>query len=249
MSCDRPYPGNHLYQRTMYIYISISFGLVMIWSHGVSGSPYAKLQAASQLPPLANLSLSIPEAPAASNLTKPPYICFDPAASRVPITVDDCRETLRLVRQMPNYRLLQEFERHKKPLIPEEGRRTFQAPPFLIAPDYTKCGLEISDAIPGFVDKFSFAQVRELAQDVVEECNSPGEPGHGGHSRIGQNDGWKIRIFGIPPMDPPTNVTSLPEVSDDITLITNTTMVSEPLNKINTAISKPVSIFATGETS
>ena len=50
-------------------------------------------------------------------------------------------------------------------------------------------------------------------------------------------------------MDPPTNVTSLPEVSGDIALITNTTMVSEPLNNMITAISKAVSMFAAGETS
>ena len=197
----------------------------MIWSHGISGFPYAKLQAASQLPPLANLSLSMPEAPAASNLTKPPYTCYDPAASRVAITVDDCRDTLRLIRQMPNYRRVQEFERHKRPLIPEEGSRAFQTPPFLIAPDLTKCGLEIRDVIPGLIDKFSFEQVKELAQDIVEECNSPGKPGHGGQCSLGQNNRWMIRIFGIPPMDPSTNVTSLPEVSDDIALITNPTVV------------------------
>ena len=146
----------------------------------------------------------MPEAPATSNLSKPPYTCFDPAASRLPITVDDCRETLKLIRQMPNYRLVQEFQRHKKPLIPEVGTRTFQTPPFLIAPENTKCGLEISDVLPGLVAKFSFAQVRELAQDIVEECNSPGKPGYGGQWTIGQNNGWMIRIFGIAP-DGPTN--------------------------------------------
>ena len=150
---------------------------------------------------------------------------------------------------MPNYRLVQEFERHKKPLIPEVGTRTFQTPPFLIAPEFTKCGLEISDVLPGLVAKFSFAQVRELAQDIVEECNSPGKPGYGGQWTIGQNNGWMIRIFGIAPVDPQTNVTSLPEVSGDMALITNTTKVSEPLNNNITAISEAVSIFAAGETS
>ena len=221
----------------------------MMWSPGISGSPYAKLQAASQLPPPADLSLSMPEAPAASNLSKLPYTCYDPADSRVPITVDDCRETMRLIRQMPNYRLVQEFERKRKPLIPVEGSREFRAPPFLVAPEDTKCGLEINDILRGFVDKFSFLQVKELAQDIVEECNSPGKPGYGGQWSIGQHNHWRVRIFGISPMDPLTNVTSLPEVFDDVALITNTTMVPAPLSDVNTTISMPVSIFATGETS
>ena len=223
----------------------------MIWSCGVSGSPYAKPQAASQLPPPTNLSLSLSEAPVATNLSEPPYTCYTPGASRLPITVDECRETLRLVRQMPNYRRVQEFERRKRPSIPIIGTRRFQTPPFLFAPEDRKCGLEITDKFRGMVDKFSFLQVKELAQDIVEECNAPGRPGYGGQWPIGENRHWMIRIFGIneDPDDPPTNVTSLPEVFDDIALITNTTMLPGPLNNVNTTISMPVSILGTGETS
>lgn len=223
----------------------------MIWSHGVSGSPYAKLQAASQLPPPTNLSLSLPEAPAATNLSEPPYFCYDPGASRSPITVDECRETLRLIRQMPNYRLVQEFERRKKPLIPITGTRSFHSPPFLMAPEGQKCGLEITDMLRGISDKFSFLQVKELAQNIVEECNAPEQPGYGGQGHIGANRLWLVKVFGIndDPDDPPTNVTSLPGGFDDIALITNTTMVPGPLSDVNTTISMPVSIFGTGETS
>ena len=251
VSRDRPYPGDQSNQRKMFIYISIVLGLVMIRSHRVSGSPYAKLQAVSQLPPLANLSLSMPEAPAASNLSRPPYTCYDPAPSRIPITVDDCREALRIIRGMPNYRRVQEFERKRKPLIPVEGTREFRAPPFLIAPDDTKCALEINDILPGYVDKFSWLQVKELGQDIIEECNSPGKPGYGGQSHIGENNRWKIRIFGISDDsdDPPTNITSLPELFDDIALITNATMVPGPLDDANTTITMPVPTIVTGETS
>ena len=223
----------------------------MIWSHGVSGSPYAKLQAASQLPPLANLSLSMPEAPATSNLSRPPYICYDPAPSRIPITVDDCREALRILRGMPNYRRVQEFERKRKPLIPVEGTREFRAPPFLIAPENTKCALEINDVLPGYVDKFSWLQVKELGQDIVEECSSPGKPGYGGQSHIGENNRWRLRIFGIGEDlgDPPPNITSLPEVSDDIALNTNATIVPGPSDDANITITMPLSSPATGQTS
>ena len=152
---------------------------------------------------------------------------------------------------MPNYRRVQEFERKKKPLIPVEGTREYRAPPFLIAPEDSKCALEINDLVPGFIDKFSWLQVKELGQDVIEECNSPGKPGYGGQSRIGENNRWTIRIFGIgdDTDDPPTNITSLPEVSDDIALITNATMVPGPLGDANTSIAMPVSTIATGETS
>ena len=223
----------------------------MIRNHGVSGSPYSKLQAASQLPPLANLALSMPEAPAASNLSSPPYTCYDPAPTRIPITVDDCREVFRIIRNMPSYRRVQEFERKKKPLIPVERTREFRAPPFLFAPEHTKCALEISDLVPGFIDKFSWLQVKELGQDIIEECNSPGMPGYGGQSRIGQDNRWTVRIFGLAddPADPPTNITSLPEVSDDIALITNATMVPGPSDDANITITMPISSPATGQTS
>ena len=191
------------------------------------------------------------EAPAASNLSRPPYTCYDPSPTRMAVTVNDCREAFRIIRSMPNYRRVQEFERKKKPLIPVEGRREFRAPPFLIAPEDTKCALEINDIMPGFVDKFSWEQVKELGQDILEECNSPGMPGYGGQSRIGENNRWKVRIFGIgeDPDDPPTNITSLPEVSDDIALITNATMVPGPSDDANITITMPISSPATGQTS
>ncbi len=230
-------------------YISIVFGLAMLWTHRVSASPYAKLQAASQISPPVNLSLPVFEAPAASNVSSPPYICYTPGVSRLPITVEDCRDTLRIIRNMPDYRRVQEFQRDKKPVIPMEGRRGFHAPPFVVDAEGTICGLEISDKIYGVVDRFSFAQVRELATDIVEECNSPGKPGYGGQWPIGQNGRWMIRIFGIKE-DPPMNVTSLAEVvEDNIALITNATIVPGSLDDANTTITMPVSIPATGQTS
>ena len=153
---------------------------------------------------------------------------------------------------MPDYRRVQAFERDKKPVIPIEGRRDFSSPPFVIDAEGTICGLEISDTIYGIVDKFSFAQARELATDIVEECNSPGKPGYGGQCRIGANDDWKIRIFGIKEDsdDPPMNGTSLAGVvEDDIALITNATIVPEAFGNANTSITMPISILTTGQTS
>ena len=225
----------------------------MFWNHRVSASPYAKPQAASQIPPPANLSLPVFEAPAASNISSPPYICYGPADTRLPITVEDCRDTLRIVRNMPDYRRVQEFQRNKKPLIPVEQGRGFRSPPFVVDAEGTICGLEIADKIYGVADKFSFAQVRELAQDIVEECNSPGKAGYGGQWTIGEKGYWMIRIFGIKDalVDPPTNVTSLTEVvGDNIALITNATVVPGPSDDATTTIiTMPVSIPATGQTS
>lgn len=235
--------------RKMPIYISIVLGLAMLWTHRVSASPYAKLQAASQIPPPVNLFLPVFEAPAASNLSSPSYTCYDPGVTRLPITVEDCRDTLRIIRNFPDYRRVQEFQRNKKPQIPEEGRRGFRAPPFVIDAEGTICGLEISDKIYGVVDKFSFAQVRELATDIVEDCNSPGKPGYGGQWSIGENRHWMIRVFGIKD-DPPMNVTSLAEVVEgNIALITNATMVPGTSDDANTTITMPVSISVTGQTS
>ena len=224
----------------------------MLWTHRISASPYAKLQAASQILPPVNLSLPVFEAPAASNLSTPPYICYEPGSTRLPITVEDCRDTLRIIRNMPDYRRVQEFQRDKKPLIPEVGRRGFRSPPFVVDAEGSICGLEISDKIHDVVDKFSFAQVKELATDIVEECNSPGKGGYGGQWPIGENGYWMIRIFGIKDDTdgPPTNVTSLAEVvEDNIALITNATIVPGPSDDANTTITMPISIPATGQTS
>lgn len=154
---------------------------------------------------------------------------------------------------MPDYRRVQEFQRDKKPRIPIEGRRGFRSPPFVVDAEGTICGLEISDTRYGVVDKFSFAQVRELATDIVEECNSPGSPGYGGQWTVGEAGLWMIRIFGIKEdlNDPPTNITSLAEVvGDNIALITNATIVPGPPEDANTTIiTMPVSIPATGQTS
>ncbi len=154
---------------------------------------------------------------------------------------------------MPDYRRVQEFQRDKKPSIPVEGRRHFRTPPFVIDAEGTICGLEISDTLYGAVDRFSFAQVRALATDIVEECNSPGKAGYGGQWPIGPNGSWTIRIFGIKedvPDDPPTNGTSLAGVvGDEIALITNATIVPGDLGDANTATTMPISILTTGQTS
>ena len=231
------------------MYICLVLGFAMLWTHRVSASPYAKPQAVS---PPANLSLPVFEAPAASNLSSPPYVCYTPGVSRLPITVDDCRDTLKIVRNMPDYRRVQEFQRKKKPLIPEEGRRYFRTPPFLFNAEDTNCGLEITDKFEGVIDKFSFAQVRDLAQDIIEECNAPGKPGYGGQWTIGDNGYWMIRVFGIndDPFDAPTSVTSLAEiVGNNITLITNATILPGPLDDANITITLPISSPATGQTS
>ena len=231
------------------MYICIVLGLAMLWIRRVSASPYAKPQAVS---PPANLSLSVFEAPTASNLSSPPYFCYTPGASRLPITVADCRDTLKIVRSMPDYRRVQEFQRQKKPLIPEEGRRRFRTPPFLFNAEDTLCGLEISDKFGGVIDKFSFEQVRNLAQDIVEECNAPGKPGYGGQWSIGEKGYWQIRVFGIndDPDDPPTDVTSLAElVGNNITIITNATILPGPLDNADSTTIMPISRPATDQTS
>ena len=252
MSRDSPNFEDQANQRRMSIYISIVIGFSMLWTHRVSASPYAKPQAVSQIPPPANLSLPVFEAPAASNLSSPSYMCFSPGDTRLPITVDDCRDTLKIVRNMENYGRVQEFQRNKKPLIREEGRRGFRAPPFLFNADEGLCGLEITDKFDGVIDKFSFKQVRELAQDIVEECNSAGKSGYGGQWTIGQNGYWMIRIFGIKDYqgDPPTNITSVTEVvGDNNALITNATTAPGPSDDANLTITMPISIPATGQTS
>lgn len=58
--------------------------------------------------------------------------------------------------------------------------------------------MEIEAANPSVEDRFSFEQVRGLATDIVEDCQTKG--GFGGFASIGVKEGvggWTVRVIGF----------------------------------------------------
>ena len=59
------------------------------------------------------------------------------------------------------------------------------------------CSIEIaSHDQPKVKDKFSFEQVKDLAQQILEECQEPDQPGRGGEAPIGSKGIWKVTVRG-----------------------------------------------------
>lgn len=49
------------------------------------------------------------------------------------------------------------------------------------------------------VDRFSWKDVRTLAQKILEDCDQDeGEDGVGGIAPIGLNIGWVVSVLGVP---------------------------------------------------
>lgn len=53
-------------------------------------------------------------------------------------------------------------------------------------------------------DKFSWKNVKDLGQEILETCE---EPGYGGRTRVGEEEHWAIRVFGYAPNSEHTNTT------------------------------------------
>ena len=116
--------------------------------------------------------------------------------------------------------------------------------------DDATCALEISDMVFGSVDKFSFAQVKDLATDIIEECStSNGKPGYGGQWHIGAQSLWRVRVFGVrDDEDLSRNGTGLS--GDDSSNSTHVSPMVEPFGEANTTlVNNPIPMLAIGQTS
>lgn len=141
------------------------------------------------LPPTPE-SLSSPNSltPRAPNIK-----CFDfpeePTAYRK-TSLDGCRPTLNTFKTFPAWRLVQDFLEGFFPLKPDK-------PPYYVALSTGDCSVEISShEQPKVKDKFSFQEVKDLAQQILEECQEPEEPGRGGEVPIGSKGIWKVTVRG-----------------------------------------------------
>lgn len=122
--------------------------------------------------------------------------CFEPAQQPEKTSVEGCRRTLNYLRGIPTYRLKQSFEMHRRPKIPwrTASGTTLHTPPFLLHAKGSDCAVRIDTLFEDVVDEFSFEEVRRVATDVVEDCQSSG--GHGGVGTLGQRKGWEVQVVG-----------------------------------------------------
>ncbi|MCJ1459155.1 hypothetical protein MMC28_009532 [Mycoblastus sanguinarius] len=122
-----------------------------------------------------------------SKLSSPDIQCFLPKPGRGTTSISGCRPTLNEFRNFPRYRVVQDFLEGRWPREPSE-------PPYALHATASNCAVRIASGDPKVIDKFSFEQVRQLATDIVEECQEKG--GLGGIAPIGKGLGWTVAVVG-----------------------------------------------------
>ena len=133
--------------------------------------------------------------------------CFPAREGTEPPTFAGCRPTLNEIHHFPKYRRIQRFENDKWPKEPS-------VPPFSIHHHASNCLVLIATLNPSVTDRFSFEQVKGIAQDIIEQCSPTGCLG--GVSPIGSRVGWTVTVYGT--SGPPT-----------LPLATNTTVLLDDL--------------------
>lgn len=145
-------------------------------------------------------------------------ICFEPGARRPTTTIASCRQTLRMMSTFkPRYQE-QEFTMGSKPKQPHP-------PPFGFHAFDSDCIIEIYSSYLTVSDRFSWEQVRVLAQQILQDCQDQGLSA-GGRASIGNDIGWQVVAHGCPhgpvdaahgcgttPISLPTNETYMEMVS------------------------------------
>lgn len=66
-------------------------------------------------------------------------------------------------------------------------------PPFTVDDD--TCLVEIQAKLPSYKDRFSFEQVRDLVQVILDDCQDDG--GVGGMASVGRQGLWLVIVRGL----------------------------------------------------
>ena len=112
--------------------------------------------------------------------------CYEAIPNRPTTSVDGCRSTLNYIKTLPNYRKQQTFLENWWPKEPSR-------PPYAVHHEKSDCAVKISSFNTKQPDKFSFADVRTLATQILEDC----EPGCGGIGLIGSTGVWTVAVIGV----------------------------------------------------
>ena len=130
--------------------------------------------------------------------------CYEPKPHGYKTSVDGCRPTLNYFRTFPNYRQQQMFLEGWYPKEPSK-------PPYAIHHSSSNCAVKISSFNPRTASKFSFADVRSLATNIIADCE-PVNGGIGGIGIIGVENVWTVSVIGmdeLPPSVEPSNSTAV----------------------------------------
>lgn len=159
--------------------------------------------------PKSNLTLPIPNAE---------IFCYEPTDVFHPhrTSFDACRPIFQTIRSFPYFNRPQIFEWEKRPIIPAPWPRDQDKPPFAIpssGPD-GRCVLHLAPFLVTITDRFSWKNVKDLGQEILQTCE---QYGYGGRTRVGDDERWAIRVFGYSSTSEYTNTTqtenpSLPNV-------------------------------------
>ena len=145
----------------------------------------AHVGSAHALPVQHITNYTIPQTPTNS------ITCFDfgPLTHRK-TSLHGCKDTLRQIRQFDDFKRIQEFLERMRPLKPDK-------PPYYLASRDATCSVEIaSHEQPTVADRFSFEQVKLLAQDILQDCGDEEEVSYGGEAHIGPKMVWKVAVRG-----------------------------------------------------
>ena len=168
------------------IYLQACIGICLsIWAYA-GNALFLPLNETSTFLPV------LPTIPQAQSI-----LCFNSSQQTKHTTVEGCRSTLNHLRNLPAYRIKQPFQHEKYPKIPfntEEGS-IILTPPFRFHAAGSDCALQISTHITEAIDVFSFYDVRQVGQSILEDCQSEG--GYGGVGVLGNRKGWEVQIVGF----------------------------------------------------
>ena len=114
--------------------------------------------------------------------------CYEPKPGRSSTSIDGCRPTLNYFRTFPKYRVVQDFLEGWWPKEPSP-------PPYAVHHEASNCAIRIASFDSRVLDRFSFEQVRQLATDILTDCEGNG--GVGGIANIGRGLGWTVAVIGI----------------------------------------------------
>ena len=165
---------------------NISLGDVTTYQSSVTARSPALLEEGAKQMPRSN-----PATGALSNVAAREPVCFGPDIPGISKTsINDCRALLTAMRhEIPNYRKIQKFEWNK---TPEPN-----GPPYQFTKGHTNCEVNITAANIRVISYFSFERARNLAQDILQDCNDKGAH-FGGWIPVqeGFDEGWRVEVTG-----------------------------------------------------
>lgn len=153
-----------------------------------------------------NSTVSLPDQ---TNLTSNEIECYAPSqfVTSWETTFAACRSVWQgVIRRLPKFYEVQEFVENERPEIPAPQPQTGKPPFTFIAfggPRENNCAIVVDADNSQRPDRFSWAQVKDSAQQIMDPDAGCGSPSYGGRKAIGVDGIWRVRVYGYPKGRPP----------------------------------------------